>query len=386
MSSPEPKSKNWSGTGQLRGGRRGIGFFITAIRLLGPRFCYLLGIFPAIYFSFASPDVLATMDFHRRIFGTQPWWKRRWLVFKHFLSFGRALIDRTAILAGNANKFSFSFDGEQHIHDAVAEGKGVLLLTAHVGNWEAAGQLLARVKCPINVTGFDKEAPAIRAALDRSSRQNFKLIPLTGAPTDAIQLVAAMRRGELVCMMGDRTYGSSAATVPFLGSNAPFPIGGYVMAAIAGAPIVTVFSLREPGGHYHFFGFPPLRPHRPPHHERDTHLRACAIQFAERLETIVKRDPFQWYNFFPFWEKHPVPNANDQSESHAIPSPVLSATLPLNQPATFNTQHSTSKNQGSLLDQSLSMERSMLNVECAQEGTETAGAKGAPPKPIAHHL
>jgi lauroyl/myristoyl acyltransferase len=83
---------------------------------------------------------------------------------------------------GGAKKFSFTFDGEQHIHDAVAAGKGVLLLTAHVGNWEAAGQLLSRVKCPINVTGFDKEIPAIRAVLDRSAKQHFKLIPLTGAP------------------------------------------------------------------------------------------------------------------------------------------------------------------------------------------------------------
>ena len=316
MSATNPKA-NWSGTGQLRGGKSGIAFFIAAIRLLGPRFAYVLAVFPAIYFTFASPDVAATMDFHRRIFGAVPWWKRRWLVYKHFYSFGRALIDRTAILAGNAKKFSFTFDGEQHIHDAVAEGKGVLLLTAHVGNWEAAGQLLSRVKVPINVTGFDKEAPAIRAALDRSARQHFKLIPLTGSPTDAIQLVAAMRRGELVCMMGDRAYGSPSASVPFLGSDAMFPIGGYVMAAIADAPIVQVFSLREPGGHYHFFGFPPLRPHRPPHDKRDAHLRQCATQFAERLEVIVRRDPFQWYNFFPFWQKHPVPTTDLSSTHHA---------------------------------------------------------------------
>jgi predicted LPLAT superfamily acyltransferase len=312
MSAPE--SKNWSGTGQLRGGKSGIAFFIALIRFLGPRIAYLFAIPPAIYFSFASPDVPATMDFHRRMFGPLPRWKRRWFVFKHFYSFGRAIIDRTAILGGGAKNFSFTFDGEHHIHDAVAAGKGVLLLTAHVGNWEAAGQLLSRVKCPINVTGFDKEVPAIRAVLDRSAQQHFKLIPLTGSPTDAIQLVAAMRRGELVCMMGDRTYGSPAQKIPFLGGEAPFPIGGYVMAAIAGAPIVTVFSLREPGGHYHFFGFPPVPPNRPPHHERDAHLRACATQFAERLESIVKRDPFQWYNFFPFWEEQPRPKSEFEGQ------------------------------------------------------------------------
>ena len=134
------------------------------LRVLGLHFTYVLLVPPALYFSFRSPDVPATMDYHRRVFGRVPWWKRRWLVFRHFLSFGQAIIDRIAILAGNTKHFSFTFDGEHHLRAAVAEGHGVLLLTAHIGNWEAAGQLLSRINVPINVTGFDKEDPAIRDA------------------------------------------------------------------------------------------------------------------------------------------------------------------------------------------------------------------------------
>jgi predicted LPLAT superfamily acyltransferase len=243
------------------------------------------------------------MDFHRRLFGPRSFLRRRWLLLKHFFSFGRAIIDRTAILAGMTRRFTFTFDGEEHLRDAVAGGKGVLLLTAHVGNWEVAGQLLSRIDVPVNVTGFDNENPEVRALLNKFSRQKFKLIPLTGAPTDVIELVAALRRGELVAMLGDRAYGGPTARVPFLGGHASFPVGAYVMAAIAGAPLVQVFSLREPGGHYHFFGFPALPPHHPPRHERDAHLRSCAAQFATNLEGIVRRDPLQWYNFFPFWDE-----------------------------------------------------------------------------------
>src|SRR5580765_1806351 len=143
---------HWSGTGRLRGGPPGIWFFLTALRVLGLRVTYALLAPVALYFSFASPDVPATMDYHRRFFGPLPWWKRRWLVFRHFLSFGRALIDRVAILAGDNRHFSFSFDGEHFVRTAVAEGRGVLLLTAHLGNWEAAGHLLCRLDVPINVT------------------------------------------------------------------------------------------------------------------------------------------------------------------------------------------------------------------------------------------
>ena len=296
-------SNHWSGSGQLRGGRAGIWFFITVLRLLGLRLTYVLLIPPAIYFSLVSPDVAATMDYHRRIFGALPWWKRRWLVFRHFLSFGRAIIDRTAILAGGNRHFSFTFDGEEHLRNAVAEGHGVLLLGAHVGNWEAAGQLLSRIEVPINLTGLDRESPAIRALLAQSSKAKFKLIPLTGSPTDAIPLVAALRRGEVVAMLGDRAYGSATTRVPFLGGTASFPVGPYAMAASAGAPLVHVFNLREPGGHYRLLGFPPQRPVMPARHRRDACLRDCAARFARDLEGIVKRDPLQWYNFFPFWER-----------------------------------------------------------------------------------
>jgi predicted LPLAT superfamily acyltransferase len=300
--SSDSQPKHWSGTGQLRGGRFGIWFSITCIRVLGLRISYFLAIFPAIYFTFASPDIAAAMDYHRRIFGPQPGWKRRWLVFRHFYSFGLALIDRTAILAGRTRGFSFVFDGDAHLRAAVAEGRGLLLLTAHLGNWEAAGQLLTRLDVPITVTGFDRESPAIRAMLNRASKQKFKLLPLTGSPTDAIPLVAALRRGEVVAMLGDRAYGSPSARIPFCGGTASFPIGAYVMASIGGAPLMHVFSLREGGGRYRFFGFAPQYPRLPAHNERDEYLKTCAAHFGRDLENVLRRDPFQWYNFFPFWE------------------------------------------------------------------------------------
>ncbi len=318
MATEASQTKHWSGTGKLRGGTFGVRFFITALRVLGVRLTYILLVPVVLILSFISPDIAATMAFHRRMFGTAGPIRRRWLVIRHFFSFGRAIIDRTAILAGMTKRFSFTFDGEHHLRDAVAAGKGVFLLTAHVGNWEVAGQLLTRIDVPINVTGFDNEDPAVRELLNKVSKQKFKLIPLSGAATDVIELVAALRRGEIVCMMGDRAYGGPTARIPFLGDLASFPVGPYVLAAIAGAPLVQVFSLREPGGHYHFFGFPPIAPHHPPRQERDAHLRQCAAQFAANLEGIVKRDPLQWYNFFPYWSEPESKSAPTEPASTAV--------------------------------------------------------------------
>src|SRR5580692_3443132 len=101
--------KHWSGSGQLRGTPAGIRFFILVVRLLGLRLAYTCAVFPAIYFSFVSPDIPATIDFDRHIFGRRSWWRERWQVFKHYHSFGQMIIDRFAILSGNVRSYTFSF-------------------------------------------------------------------------------------------------------------------------------------------------------------------------------------------------------------------------------------------------------------------------------------
>jgi hypothetical protein len=82
---------------------------------------------------------------------------------------------------------------------------------------------------------------------------------------------------------------------------------------------VHVFNLRERGGHYHFFGFPPQRPQMPAHDQRDAYLTECAAHFARDLELILKRDPLQWYNFYPFWNNRAVSSeARMDSNTHDV--------------------------------------------------------------------
>ena len=90
------------------------------------------------------------------------------------------------------------------------------------------------------------------------------------------------------------------------------------MAAIADAPLVHAFSLREPGGHYRFISFPPERPHMPPRNQRDAYLAGCAARFVANMESVLRRDPLQWYNFYPFWKKSEPPKESSAklSPSH----------------------------------------------------------------------
>ena len=122
---------------------------------------------------------------------------------------------------------------------------------------------------------------------------------------DVVPILAALRRGEIVAMLADRAYGTPVARVPFLGDPAPFPVGPYLLASLAEAPLVHVFSVRKPGGHYQFYGFPPERLKAPSRQEREAFLADCAARYAQRLEVLVKQYPFQWFNFYPFWTARP---------------------------------------------------------------------------------
>jgi len=275
------------------------------VRLLGLRFAYACAAPVAAYFSFVSPDIPATIDYQRRVFGPQPRWKQRWFICKHFFAFGLMIIDRFAILSGKARSYSFSFDGEQHLREAIAQGRGVVLLNAHFGNWEVGGKLLERTEAIVNIAGFDRESSSVRDMLDGASQARFRYIKLAGSPTDVLPLLAALRRGEIIAMLGDRAYGTPVTYVPFLGEPAPFPVGPYLLASLAGAPLLHVFSVREPGGHYRFIGFPPEHLTTPAHRDRPGFLSDCATRYAQRLEALVRRHPFQWYNFYPFWNPPP---------------------------------------------------------------------------------
>ena len=113
---------------------------------------------------------------------------------------------------------------------------------------------------------------------------------------------ARLGAGDVVALHGDRAFGGEALEAPFLGSPAGFPIGPYLLASVAGAPVFQTFAMREGIGRYRFFCFPAQRV--PRLRRTDTAaLRTLVETYVQRLETVVRQYPFQWYNFFPFWQR-----------------------------------------------------------------------------------
>ena len=171
---------------------------------------------------------------------------------------------------------------------------GMISLTAHVGNWEMAGRLLAlRSARPTHVVVAAEEIQALERWVRRDG-DGVRFVPRT-MPTVSLQLVAALRRGEVVAVQGDRALGTRGDTlVPFFGRPAPFPLGPFILARALRVPLVPAFCMLGPDDRYTVTMPEPLAVAAGGEEEA---LRA----WVALLEETVRRHPTQWFNFFDIW-------------------------------------------------------------------------------------
>jgi lauroyl/myristoyl acyltransferase len=171
---------------------------------------------------------------------------------------------------------------------------GLISLTAHVGNWELAGRLLAG---RTNRTTHVVVAPEEARALERWVRRDGGGVRFVARshPTISLELIAALRRGEIVAVQGDRALGTRGdVSIPFFGQPAPFPLGPFVLARAVGVPLVPAFCLLDANLGYRVKVGEPLTVAR--QGEEDAARAWVAV-----LETVVRGHPTQWFNFFDIW-------------------------------------------------------------------------------------
>jgi predicted LPLAT superfamily acyltransferase len=295
----QPPVRTWSG--RQRGNVLGHWIFQQLLKIAGRDAAgWLLFPVTAYYWLFSGAGRRASAGFLERLsrLGIRP---PRLRVFTHLLAFADVLLDRACLFSGVGGKFAFTFDGEEHIRTALAAGRGVILVSAHMGNWEAAGSLLrARVSGNFSVAMVRAEANRLNAYLDKTQGSGLTVIALDD-PDGSLQILAALRRGEAVAMHGDRFLpGARTRRLDFLGGTAAFPEGPFHLAALAGAPIITCFALRLGCRRYTFRAFPPetLAAGRA---QRDQAVAQALKHYAARVEAVVREYPGQWFNFYNFW-------------------------------------------------------------------------------------
>ena len=170
---------------------------------------------------------------------------------------------------------------------------GIVSVTAHVGNWELAGRLLATRSARRTHVVVAPDAPE----LGRWVRRDADGVRFVARRTPAvgIELLAALRRAEVVAVQGDRALGTRGdVAIPFFGRPAPFPLGPFLLARAARAPIVPAFCVLEAGHRYRVHVAKPILVERGDE-------AAAAGAWVAALEDVVRDYPTQWFNFFDVW-------------------------------------------------------------------------------------
>jgi KDO2-lipid IV(A) lauroyltransferase len=187
--------------------------------------------------------------------------------------------------------------GELHLDDALALGRGALLVTAHTAGWEAVGPLFARDRqVPLMIVeAAEHDAAANAIQDDARSTVGLRLVHVGDDPLSALPLIRHLHEGGAVALQIDRTPRTARAReVTMFGERGWIPEGPIRLAAMTGAPIVPVFVARVGYRRYEVVASAPIRLERG---AATGALDAAAQELAARLERFVRAHPTQWFHF-----------------------------------------------------------------------------------------
>lgn len=192
---------------------------------------------------------------------------------------------------------AISAEGLEHLDAGLARGNGVIIVTAHFGNWEYAGALLAALGYPINVIARDAAVPFARDWINEARRRMG--VKVFGRD-DVRELLRALRRNECVAILPDQHAKDARVRVRFLGRVADSATGTAVFVLRTDAAIVPVFTYRGPDDHILLRVFPPLETVRTGDREAD--VIATTQLLNDMIGEQVRAHPEQWLWLHDRWK------------------------------------------------------------------------------------
>lgn len=287
--------------GKTRGGAFGYLFFIYLIRYLGITAAYTFLSLVVLYFiPFAPKATKSTWGYARRILRYSRM-RAAGLLLRNYYRLGQILIDKVAIGNGMVGKYHFRFEHYPEFLDVLNSNQGVIMIGAHVGNWEIGAPFFDDYGKKINIVMYDAEHRRIKEMLEKNGKAGeYKIIPVNEDNlTHVFRIKEALDKREYVCFQGDRYVNKEKLlSCPFLGKEAQFPAGPFLLASRMKVPVVFYFAMREAGRTYRFHFTVseksiPVKGIKPE--------EALLHQYVAALEQMIDQYPEQWFNYYPFW-------------------------------------------------------------------------------------
>jgi lauroyl/myristoyl acyltransferase len=228
-------------------------------------------------------------------------WTAHWAALRMFSEFAYCTSEAMEHYSSRPKPVEIDRPRADAVLSALARGRGVVLVTGHVGSWDIAAKALGYTQRRIHVV-MSREADAATDEFVRAmrSRAGVHVVLSDASVFSSLRLIRALKRNEIVAIQLDRPAGASGVRwLPFLGAPAPFPSGAFVLARLAGAPVVPVFAPRLGKRHYRIHVGEIVSV---PRAARDPQvLDGVMLEVVAQLEEIVRRYPWQWFQFAPFW-------------------------------------------------------------------------------------
>ena len=268
-----------------------------------------------------GPERRASRDYLARVLGRPATWLE---VARHFHTFAGVTLDRVYFLTGSLDRFDTRLVGIQELHHAMDLGRGVLLVGAHVGSFDALRAMSTlRPDVTVRVVLDAAHSPALSAILKQLNPRIAAGIinPRQDGTSVALEIGAALNEGALVTMLGDRGRpGNPTARIDFLGAPADLPTAPWQIAAALKVPVVMCAGLYRGGNRYDLHFETITEQLYVDRRQRQHQLRVVIQDFADRLAALLRTAPYNWFNFYDFWqEPAPVAAATDAGSdtSHA---------------------------------------------------------------------
>jgi len=225
----------------------------------------------------------------------------RLLAFRLFYNFSKFMVGYTDLVRLDPVRLRLWVEGSEkeskRTEDLLAEGKGLIVLTLHLGNWEIGLAHLAGLGRPVNVVMRPDDSEGARFEEAARAGTGVRVVPAGESAWNGLELLLALRRGEIVAIQGDRVFGPLTERAELFGAPVDLPAGPFVLAQASGAPILVVCVLIRGHFRYRLVADGPLRVG-----PGADGVRAAVGEFARLIERHVGAYPTQWFNFYEVWD------------------------------------------------------------------------------------
>jgi predicted LPLAT superfamily acyltransferase len=225
-------------------------------------------------------------------------------VFRHYHTFAGVVLDRVYLLTDQYSRFDVHVHGSEIVDELAARGEGCLLLGAHLGSFEIVRSLgRAALGSQVRMLMYEENARKLGSVLEAINPGLRRQVITLGRVDSFLNVEAALKQGAFVGILGDRTI-KGEGTIPcrFLGEDARFGIWPFRIATMLDSKIVLMFGVYRGGSRYDIY-FERLADIQPVDRtERSRMWEESLRQYVGRLEHYCRSAPYNWFNFYDFWE------------------------------------------------------------------------------------